>query len=74
MSRQPASLEGQVFHRKVSVRVGLLRAAPGTVGVDRSRTKVAHRVEGVKVIGAPRKGAGVGQLRASEDSWRRRAI
>jgi hypothetical protein len=46
MSRQPASLEGQVFHRKVSVRVGLLRAAPGTVGVDRSRTKVAHRVEG----------------------------
>ena len=28
----------------------------GTVSVDRSRTKVAHRVEGGKVIGAPRKG------------------
>jgi hypothetical protein len=34
--------------------------------VDQSRTKVAHRVEGGKVIGAPRKGAGVGQQQASE--------
>ena len=51
-----------------------MRAAPDTVSVDRGRTKVAHRVEGGKVIGAPRKGAGVGQLRASEDGWRRRAI
>ena len=31
-------------------------------------------LKGGKVIGAPRKGPGVGQLRASEDGWRRRAI
>jgi hypothetical protein len=34
----------------------------------RRRTKVAHRVEGGEVTGAPR------QLRVSEDGWRRRAI
>jgi hypothetical protein len=32
----------------------------------RCRTKVAHRVEGGEVIGAPRKRAGVGQLQVSE--------
>jgi hypothetical protein len=42
-----------------------MRAAPGTVGVDRSRTKVARQVERGKVIGAPR-GLEWGQLRASE--------
>jgi hypothetical protein len=44
-----------------------MTAAPGIIGVDRGRTKVAHPVEGGKVIGAPRKGAEVGQLRVSED-------
>jgi hypothetical protein len=37
-----------------------MTAAPGIISVDRGRTKVAHRVEGGKVIRAPRKGAGVG--------------
>jgi hypothetical protein len=32
-----------------------------------SPQEAGPRVEGGKVIGAPRKGAGVGQLRASED-------
>ena len=31
-----------------------MRAAPGTVSVDRGRTQVAHRVEKGKMIGAPR--------------------
>jgi len=30
-----------------------MRAAPGAVSMDRDRSKVAHRVEGGKVIGAP---------------------
>jgi len=48
-----------------------MTAAPVWIEVG---TKVAHRVEGGKVIRAPRKGAGVGQLRASEDGWKRRAV
>jgi hypothetical protein len=33
-----------------------MTAAPGIISVDRGRTKVAHLVEGGKVIRAPRKG------------------
>jgi hypothetical protein len=36
--------------------------------LDRDRTKVAHRVEGDKVMGAPMKGAGVGAA-AGERGW-----
>jgi hypothetical protein len=43
-----------------------MRAAPGTVSVDRGRTKVAHRVERGKLL--ERQGAGVGAA-AGERGW-----
>jgi hypothetical protein len=49
-----------------------MRAAPGTASVDRSRTKVAHRVERGKVIGAPRglEWGRCGRARAVRDEGR----
>jgi hypothetical protein len=73
MSRRPAILGAQVAQSHgrrqshavdeegVDRRVGE-SSAPGLISVDRRRIEVAHRGE---VIGAPRKEAGVGQLRAS---------
>jgi hypothetical protein len=50
-----------------------MRGVLGTIGVDRGRIKVAHRVERGHATGVPG-GSGVEQLRASEDGWRRRPI
>jgi hypothetical protein len=40
-----------------------MRAASGTVSVDRGRTKVAHRFKGGRIL----RGPGLEQLCASED-------